>query len=238
MKQNNHYLNLIIILFITVLSGCSKSSTSSSIPFQGPQNASFETNSNWFVYPTFYSFCSYNSGLGGFLPSQGQRYISLNNYQLNGAASTTYAQIYFYQDSVDFSHSTTLTFDYTLALAPPIVDFTSTGGGGNFPPLYTTITAQVIFSTTSGNITLWSQALNGTTVKATGGTGNGGGGTTNTTSIPASPVQTYNQAITLPSLPTAGTLFFELTASSPGITSTASIDYAVGTFSVDNVRVK
>lgn len=121
------------------------------IPFQGPLNASFETSAGW-VLSSSGDLC--NLALGaqraslmtgtGFLPSAGVQYASLAT--CNWLTSEGH-QASVYQDAIDLTHSTTLTFDYSLS------GVVGAGGG--------TATAKMLF-TSSGTATLWTQSLTST----------------------------------------------------------------------------
>ena len=110
------------------------------IPFQGPQNPSFETwvtsssqAANWYGYSP-----NLRTSGTGFLPSQGAYFAQTVS---TGNAS-------FYQDGVDLTHSSTMTFDYTF----------TTGAVG---PSNVVATFQVLF-TSSGTTTLFQQIINTT----------------------------------------------------------------------------
>jgi len=132
-----------------IVAGCNKSSNTTSVPFQGPQNPSFETLGSWYVTYTASggtyqggSFVDIVTGTG-FLPSAGTHYLNMTTYNVfNPAPEATV-----YQDSIDLTHSKTLTFDYA---------FTGTLGayGG-------TATVQVLF-TSNGTATLWTKVIDST----------------------------------------------------------------------------
>jgi hypothetical protein len=136
-----------------VLAACPGASDSTApktpeIPFQGPLNASFETAAGW-VLSSSPDVC--NNALGaqrativtstGFLPSAGIQYASLAscNWLPNPGHQAS-----IFQDQVDLTHSTTLSFDYSL-------NGTVGAGGG-------TVTAQILF-TSNGTATLWTKSL-------------------------------------------------------------------------------
>ncbi len=106
------------------------------IPFQGPQNASFEIAggtsgaANWYGYPL-----NLRKTGTGFLPSQGVYFA-----QTVSTGTST-----FYQDGVDLTHSSTMTFDYTFTY--------SVVGSSNV-----VCTFQVLF-TSSGTTTLFQQTI-------------------------------------------------------------------------------
>ncbi len=134
-----------------LLSGCSKSNSTTNTPFQGPRNPSFETTSDWFVTYTASggtyqggSFVDITTGTG-FLPSNGIKYANMTTYNVFNPAP----QASLYQDSVYLNHSTTLSFDY---------QFTGTLGtyGG-------TATVQILF-TSNGTTTLWTKTIDSTSV--------------------------------------------------------------------------
>ena len=244
-----HFIILGIYISLLALGACSKSNTPPPIPVQGPKNPSFETdgyvsyynqNSSSYVYVDVgaywepaadYIFGTYSRSTGnGFMPTQGHYYALLTNFESNGSASHVDQLINFYQDSVDLSHSTTMTFDYTLQCGSPDID------GVNGTVVNTSITAAVVFQSynstyySSGtDTTLWQQTITATS------TWSSSGGTWNTVTSPAAPIQKLNQVITLPSLPVMGTLSFQLTAATPG--NTTGYLYPKGTFCVDNIRV-
>ncbi len=226
---------------LSMLSGCSKTrDTVVRIPFQGPQNPSFEVdgyesyyywNTSSYVYVDVGAYWRTSTGflpvaiyqrLSGtsFMPSQGNWYASLTNYSNNGAASANQTQVYFYQDSVDLSHSTTLSFDYTFSCGSPLMGYVQPG---SYPPTLGTVTAQLLF-TSNGTITLWQQTISSTSTWTAG--------QWSTTTSPASPIQTLAQTITLPVLTQPGRLTFQ-------IVSTPSTGFGPPTavFNVDNVKV-
>jgi len=134
---------------VLLICGCNKGGTTTpATPFQGPQNPSFETNGYWTAETGYPGIFSYNTGTG-FLPSQGTHYGILTNYYPNGAASGNYNVVNIYQDGVDFSHSTTMTFDYTFTYAPYYLNFPTTAY----------VTVQILF-TVNGTVTLWQQTVN------------------------------------------------------------------------------
>ncbi len=132
---------------IMILSSCKKDSTSS-IPFQGPKNGSFETTDSWFV--TYSAWSGTYNGVSsaslvsgtGFLPSNGIWYARLASYNVFSAPDAT-----IYQDNVDLSHSGTITFDYTFS--------GTLGAGGG------TATAYILF-TSNGTQTLWTKIMDNT----------------------------------------------------------------------------
>ncbi len=111
-------------------------------PFQGPQDPSFENFTNtsadaWKV--AWYGGVNYSGSLQGgtgFLPSQGIRYMRLPGDNFNYAAQNE-----IWQDDVDFSHSTTMIFDYSLAGSTLTTD---------------TGKVEILF-TSNGTATLWSK---------------------------------------------------------------------------------
>jgi hypothetical protein len=134
-------------LCIVIMNGCKKNdstTTTTSIPFQGPQNPSFETpNANWVGGAGTNGYFVYSTGTG-FLPSQGVYYATIRNGFSNA--------LNFYQDGVDFSHSTSMTFDYTLSFNPD---------GYTLPPS-ASVVAQILF-TENGTVTLWQDSVTATT---------------------------------------------------------------------------
>ena len=151
----SRFLNIGAIVSAGLLlsaSGCKKSSSSNpSIPFQGPRNAGFESNTYWTLETGYSGLFSYKTGTG-FLPSEGVSYGSFTNYFPNGAASTNYAVVNIYQDNVDFSHSSTMTFDYIFTYAPYWSPMPATAS----------VTVQFLF-TANGTTTLWQQTINAAT---------------------------------------------------------------------------
>jgi len=151
MKKNRSQSVLNCFIFLAcflIITDCKKASTTDTIPFQGPQNPSFETSDYWTLETGYFSLFTYNTGTG-FLPSQGTRYGTLTNYFPNGAASTNYNVVNIYQDGVDFSHSTTMTFDYSFTYAPYYSNL----------PAGASVTVQILF-TANGTVTLWQQTVN------------------------------------------------------------------------------
>jgi hypothetical protein len=146
-------LNFVLICCVVglciIVDACKKESTPK-IPFQGPQNSSFETAELW-------NFTSNFSGPGNadggstsaiitgttFLPSNGIKYASLTGFSKLYAGTATV-----FQDNVDISHSTTMSFDYT---------FTGTFGAGG------TATAQILF-TSNGTQTLWTKTIDNASI--------------------------------------------------------------------------
>jgi len=179
-------LCFLLLLTITGTFSCKKSSNdNSTIPFQGPQNPSFEANADWVSQAGTVNqgFFDYDTGTG-FLPSQGSYYASLTNWVDN--ANQRLPSVYFYQDGVDFSHSTTMTFDYMLSAISPTF--------ANTPPVSVPVTVQILF-TANGTVTLWQTTVN-----------------TNVNGVTAV-AQALNTTISLPSLPSPGRLVIELIAS-------------------------
>lgn len=111
-------------------------------PFQGPQDPSFENFTNtsadiWkvdWLGGVDYSAASLTGT--GFLPSQGTHYMELPGYPFNYSTENEMRQ-----DEVDFSHSTTMTFDYS------VVGSTLTTSTGKVEMLFTS----------NGTVTLWSK---------------------------------------------------------------------------------
>jgi hypothetical protein len=120
-----------------VFSGCKKSNpsgpadapTPTPTPFQGPLNASFETDTDWVsLYNGSGGTYSQHRATGtGFMPTKGSYYMDLfatgsNNWYTSGSGT--------YQENVDFSRSTTMTFDYRLsALGSSSVSILFTANG-------------------------------------------------------------------------------------------------------------
>jgi len=155
-KTSSRYLSFsyaICLGLLLLAMGCKKTgSTSSTIPFQGPRNPGFESNSDWISATISQSpLFVYKTGTG-FLPSQGVYYGYFTNFNSNGAASGNYAVANIYQDNVDFSHSTTMTFDYTFTYAPYWSPMPATAS----------VTVQFLF-TANGTVTLWQQTINAAT---------------------------------------------------------------------------
>jgi hypothetical protein len=148
-KQASGLRRCVVVLVLAV-SGCAPSeSTEPEIPFQGPLNASFEEGINsWTATfatrpePSGRSFVDILSGTG-FMPTNGVRYAYLESE--NGFSSHP-ASIF--QDNVDLTHSTTLSFGYSLA--------GTLGQGGG------TATLQVLF-TSNGTQTLWTRTIDAAT---------------------------------------------------------------------------
>jgi hypothetical protein len=206
------------IVSCILIFGCKKgggnSNNNTDIPFQGPQNPSFENSTHWGSSdPEFY----YRTGTG-FLPSAGVIYIALSNDYYSVGNELFLSPVNFYQDNVDLSHSTTMTFDYILSWDAegeiPVRTRTipgrlTNGLVVNDVTTPDTVMASVLF-TGNGTITLWQQRIS--------------------SSSSTSPIQSH-AIITLPSLPTPGRLLFQLTsiATDSGMPT--------GTFSVDNINV-
>jgi len=138
------------------LGACAKSSDTPTdpvppIPFQGPLNASFESNDSWTFASTNSRDCARSlSGNSqaqivagtGFLPSNGVHYAKFDVCNTFSAPASSA-----YQDLVDLTHSTTLRFDYSFT------GLVGAGGG--------TATAQILF-TSNGTSTLWTKVIDGT----------------------------------------------------------------------------
>ena len=146
------FIVVLIIICANSIISCTKKESTSPIPFQGPQNQSFETSDFWY-------FSAYNAGFGynsftsssiitgtGFLPSNGIRYASLT-----GKSSFSPAIATMYQDNVDFTHSTTMSFDYSF-----IATLAAGGVGGK-------ATVQILF-TSNGTETLWTKTIDNTNI--------------------------------------------------------------------------
>lgn len=107
------------------------------IPFQGPQNPSFEvagntgTNAANWGYPA-----GYRKGGTGFLPSRGIWYAEMNFGGITASLTQT---------GVDITHSTTMTFDYIFTVLKPKAS----------------ATVKILF-TSNGTITLWQQTIDST----------------------------------------------------------------------------
>ena len=88
----------VLCAYMIMIGGCTKSSNTPKIPFQGPQNPSFEINADWQseAGTANLGYFDYTTGTG-FLPSQGSYYGSLTNFLFNGAASGNLNQVYIYQ---------------------------------------------------------------------------------------------------------------------------------------------
>lgn len=144
----------VFCLSIITVNGCKKkgsttptnttATATAPIPFQGPKNPSFETyNTNWVttnpMNPTFNPGSSYLTGTG-FLPSQGIYYLSFSS-------SSSLDQ--FYQDNVDFTKSTTMSFDYTFSIL-------------NRPKGVQVISTVKILFTSNGTVTLWEKTIDST----------------------------------------------------------------------------
>lgn len=122
------------------------------IPFQGPVDPSFETGTSWQLAFTLgnaltqagSSYAVIQTGTG-FLPSNGVSFASMHSY--SNIQQTAPSNSVF-QDNVDLTHSSSLSFDYT---AEGLV-----GAGGG------TATLQVLF-TANGTLTLWSKTIDSTT---------------------------------------------------------------------------
>ena len=253
--MKKHIRVFIALMFLIILfGGCKKDNVHSNAPvspFQGPHNPSFETSGLDSIYSwNSQSYMYFNDGAywnaaggelfaeyqrlsgTGFLPSQGQYYASLTNFSNNGASSANEQQVSFYQDSVDLSHSHTMTFDYTLSSGSPY--FSPACFGPCTYTYFTSITAQILF-TSNGTVTLWQQTINGTSTWTSGA-----GAAWHTTTVPAAPIQTLSQSITLPTLTAPGRLRFQITATA--IDSVGNVSspqyYPLGTFGIDNIRVQ
>ena len=231
-----------ICSLLMLMAGCSKTANTPPIPFQGPQNPSFETdgyesyyywNTSSYVYVDVGAYWRTSTGFlpnaiyqrvsgTGFLPSQGSFYASLTNFSNNGGASANQAQVYFYQDSVDLSHSKTLTFDYTFSCGSPYMGYVNPG---NYPPTLTTAIAQILF-TSNGTVTLWEQTFNASSTWVSG--------RWVTTTSPTSPIQTLAQSITLPTLPSPGRLTVQI-LSTP---ATGGFGPPVAVLNIDNFKVQ
>lgn len=111
-------------------------------PFQGPHDPSFEnfTNTSADVWKVdWLGGVNYSGGAytgTGFLPSQGNQYMELPGYAFN-----YYTQNEIRQDGVDFSHSTTMKFDYSVTRSTLTTD---------------TGKVEILF-TSNGTVTLWSK---------------------------------------------------------------------------------
>jgi len=152
MKRIKFPLLLACCIFFILSDSCKKAGVAATTtPFQGPQNPSFESNGYWTLETGYFGLFTYNTGTG-FLPSQGTHYGTLTNYYPNGAASTNYNVVNIYQDGVDFSHSTTMIFDYTFTYAPYYLNM----------PASASVTVQILF-TANGTVTLWQQTVNAAT---------------------------------------------------------------------------
>jgi hypothetical protein len=130
-----------------MMGGCKKGT---SVPFQGPQDPSFETSpSGWYITYTASggteqggSYAGIKTGTG-FLPSNGINYAYLTTYNVfNPAPEAT-----LYQDNVDLTHSTTMSFDYSFS--------GTLGASGG------TATIKILF-TSNGTSTLWTKTIDNT----------------------------------------------------------------------------
>ena len=103
------------------------------IPFQGPQNPSFEVATNWLGWPT-----TFRKTGTGFLPSDGIWYGDMNFSGLTASL---------WQNDVDITHSTTMTFDYVFTVLNPNAS----------------ATVKILFTST-GTVTLWQQTIDSTSI--------------------------------------------------------------------------
>lgn len=147
-----------LIAISLVLGACAKTADTPTepvpppIPFQGPLNASFESNT-WWTFVSTNSLDCVRNGAGnsmagiltgtGFMPTSGIQYARFVVCNLFTAPTASA-----YQDLVDLTHSRTLTFDYSFSGA--------VGSGGG------TATAQILF-TSNGTATLWTKVIDGST---------------------------------------------------------------------------
>ena len=125
----------IIILISLFTISCSKSNTEES--YQGPQNPSFEFEGAGTMYAQYWTFnksaaCELlrRNGLE-FMPTNGSWYLE---FKLTNLTDPT-AEVLAWQENVDFSSSSRLTFDYSYNL-------------------YGNVTFQLLF-TADGTIKLW-----------------------------------------------------------------------------------
>jgi hypothetical protein len=145
--------SILSICLMMVIAGCKKQASTPTIPFQGPKNPSFETSANvWFVTYTLSNGPGQGASMAdiltgtGFMPTDGIKYANLTTYNVSYHAAP---EATMYQDGVDFTHSTSLTFDYS---------FTGTLG-----PSGGTATAQILF-TSNGTVTLWTKTVDNTVI--------------------------------------------------------------------------
>lgn len=147
-----------IIFSVSILlmfSGCHKTDNndngdnSSDTPFQGPQNPSFETEGGgqgayWStLVPTANHIPSRATG-SGFMPSNGVWYEYMG---YGKPTSVNYWPTDMYQDNVDLTQSTSMTFDYSFS--------------GSFSDHTKSATVWFMF-TSSGTDTLWEKTIDST----------------------------------------------------------------------------
>ena len=140
------YCMVFVCLFINA--GCKKdnSPASTPIPFQGPQNPSFESvNSNWVLVKNGTGTIAYDSAKNGFMPTNGVYYM--NMYGLGGDSAAPDLECY--QNGVDFTHSASLTFDYSFTYSPVRGFYKNSA------------TVQIIL-TLHGSVTVWQQTIDST----------------------------------------------------------------------------
>jgi hypothetical protein len=135
---------------IAIIDSCKTDSTTPKIPFQGPQDPSFEAADSWSLTSNFSGPGNTNGGSTSaiitgtaFLPSNGIKYASMS-----GEGKLTAGTATVFQDNVDITHSTTMSFDYT---------FTGTLGSGG------TATAQILL-TSNGTQTLWTKTIDNSSI--------------------------------------------------------------------------
>ena len=142
----------IIGVSFMVMNSCKKTEdapTPTTIPFQGPKNASFEniSGNEWFISQNQYGQVYYTTGTG-FLPSNGVEYMQfLMQSRLHSSSSLPSTAIY--QDGIDLTHSSSMTFDYTFTYTPYIGHYLES------------TTVQILF-TSNGTVTLWQQTIDST----------------------------------------------------------------------------
>ncbi len=146
--------------------------------FQGPKNPGFELNdSSWMPV------IAHSSKPTGFMPTEGSFYRDIIIVRSNPPP----ANVYLYQDSVDFSHTAKLLFDYETSY-------------GSFTDHDSVVTVRLyVLFTTSVTDTLWSKTINS---KWDTGTGK----------PTMEKLQVKGEAIILPKLPNKGRLKFCATA--------------------------
>ncbi len=153
------------------------------IPYQGPQNPSFEevgsstygfSAANWTSsYIGINCYGTKRLGGTGFLPSKGSWYMKIGACPVI-SGSGSYSQETS-QDFVSFDHSTTIIFDYSV-----VGSNIGSGGSGKVEILFTS----------NGTITLWSKTYAASSTPST---------------------QQLNETVTLPSLPDKGKLIIRIT---------------------------
>lgn len=118
----------------------------SCVPFQGPRNPDFEATTGDWVSDSGNNYAGNGPATivtgTAFMPTHGIQYLSMatstsNNWYTGSSI--------IYQDGVDFSHSSTLTFDY---------EFSGSAGNGM------SVTVEILF-TVNGTATLWSKTFAG-----------------------------------------------------------------------------